>query len=391
MHPAAIEIRITWHDQRTRAPRSYSGPTPVTIGRDTDNTIVLSNLYIARRHACLSYEAGQLVVANTSSLAGVRVNDALVERAALQPGDSLAVGPFCFSVARHDAGPAVRYELKAAEPIALAQLVEPGEFPPACFAQAEVPLWALRRSGLPIDEIDYLTIGGALGSLAWVEGLYGAGVRPGRIAALGLDPKPYGRYERMFCSGQLAGPSLRPQPAPPRLRLPLRRSWRDLVAGEASDAASLARELFGAQVAPGAPNPRAAALFAEVERTAARLGWSQIWRYGRVKALRKTSDGRYVVAYTGDEQGATGRHRLLVARFVQLAVGFPGLRPLPDLTIDGAFLATEAARGELIADLVARYRLDLATDGRLYVNGDREPPGLRNRPGRLVVEGAVIR
>jgi pSer/pThr/pTyr-binding forkhead associated (FHA) protein len=52
-----------------------------------------------------------------------------------------------------------------------------------------------------------------------------------------------------------------------------------------------------------------------------------MYRYGRIRAIRKTDDGRYCVAYSRGR----GDHAFYVARFLHLATGYPAIQFLPDL------------------------------------------------------------
>jgi pSer/pThr/pTyr-binding forkhead associated (FHA) protein len=56
-----------------------------------------------------------------------------------------------------------------------------------------------------------------------------------------------------------------------------------------------------------------------------------MFRYGDVRAIRKTDDDRYVIAYS--RSSASGRnYGYLVARYVHVAIGYPALRYLPLVT-----------------------------------------------------------
>jgi hypothetical protein len=71
-------------------------------------------------------------------------------------------------------------------------------------------------------------------------------------------------------------------------------------------------------------------VFAAIDREADRIGWSRIWRFGRVRAVRKSEEGRLVViASVSDEQRR--RHYAISAQFVHFAPGYPSLQFLPDL------------------------------------------------------------
>jgi len=65
-----------------------------TIGRGTDNDIVLSDFSVSRRHAYLKKEDGAWVLYDNKSTNGVRVNDHPVPRSPVGDGDSALIGTF---------------------------------------------------------------------------------------------------------------------------------------------------------------------------------------------------------------------------------------------------------------------------------------------------------
>jgi hypothetical protein len=67
-----------------------------------------------------------------------------------------------------------------------------------------------------------------------------------------------------------------------------------------------------------------------MEREANRIGWTEMHHAGRIRAIRKTEEGRLIaIVSAGDERGR--RHFAVSGRFVQLAVGYPAIELLPDL------------------------------------------------------------
>ncbi len=70
----------------------------MTLGRSSDNGIVLNDFSVSRRHALFGLEAGQWWVSDQNSTNGLRVNGAYVERSPLRPGDVLNVGIFTLTV-----------------------------------------------------------------------------------------------------------------------------------------------------------------------------------------------------------------------------------------------------------------------------------------------------
>lgn len=211
-------------------------------------------------------------------------------------------------------------------------------FPPAVFANRYISLDQLRHSGLPLEETTYLALGGGLGSFAWVDHLRICGARPDQIMAIGVEEKPYGRYRRLCRHSQI----------PPQARIRsdsgatidniwgwpgygLREMWRAGRQGKVGHAARIAWQLFSEPSLAAVYTPRSGDVYDAIDREAQRIGWPRIWRFGRIRAIRKSNDGRYVVAYSQSRPGTDGRHRLVVAPYLHLATGYPGIRFLPDL------------------------------------------------------------
>ena len=209
-------------------------------------------------------------------------------------------------------------------------------FPLPGLKQPQLSLSALQQSGLPLAETTYLTIGGGLGSFTWVDHLVIHGADPDQIVAIGVEAKPYARCRRLRRNSQI--------PDDERLRsdsgatpdniwgwpgYALREIWADLKQGRPGQAAYLAWQIFNESLVEPF-TPRAGAVFASIDREARRIGWDKIWRFGRVCAIRKTDDGRYVVAYS-QTTPRKQRPRLIVAPYLHLALGYPRLHFLPDL------------------------------------------------------------
>lgn len=73
--------------------RTYKDlPTPVTIGREDDNSIRLNDERISRFHAKIQEDAGRLILTDLDSTNGTRVNGHPVQIKVLQPGDVLHLG-----------------------------------------------------------------------------------------------------------------------------------------------------------------------------------------------------------------------------------------------------------------------------------------------------------
>jgi pSer/pThr/pTyr-binding forkhead associated (FHA) protein len=73
--------------------RMYSDlPTPVTIGREEDNTIQLNDERISRFHAKIQEEGGRYILTDLDSTNGTRVNGHPIHMRIMQVGDTVSVG-----------------------------------------------------------------------------------------------------------------------------------------------------------------------------------------------------------------------------------------------------------------------------------------------------------
>lgn len=225
----------------------------------------------------------------------------------------------------------------APTPSAKAEEAAPS-FPPAFFNKPIVTIDEIKKSGVAVDEITYLGIGGGLANYTWADHLVIFGANPNDIMTIGFEPKPYGRYRRLCVNSQI--------PDHERLRsdsgstpdniwgwpgYAIREMWTDLLRGRLGHVAKILWQIFTEPVLSETYAPIAGRLYESIDREATRIGWDQMWRYGRVKAIRKTDDGRYVVAYSQTTRGHAPIHKFVIGQFVQLGVGYPGIKLLPDL------------------------------------------------------------
>jgi pSer/pThr/pTyr-binding forkhead associated (FHA) protein len=66
--------------------------TPLTLGRASDNALVLGDPRVSRHHARLQARRGTLVFTDLGSTNGSRVNGVRVDECALGSGDRVIVG-----------------------------------------------------------------------------------------------------------------------------------------------------------------------------------------------------------------------------------------------------------------------------------------------------------
>jgi pSer/pThr/pTyr-binding forkhead associated (FHA) protein len=204
--------------------------------------------------------------------------------------------------------------------------------------QPIIPLSEVYRSRLPVLETTYLAVGGGIGSFVWTDHLRIYGVPADQIIAIGPEPAPMARYQRLCKNSQI--------PLYERLRsnsescpdniwgwpsYGLREIWHSMGRGDFGNAMHVAKHVFGEPVLTDTYTPRSGDVFQAVDREAFRIGWNRIWRQGRGLAIRKTDDGRYVVAYTQTNERGQSFQQFAVARYVHLAMGYPGIRILDDI------------------------------------------------------------
>ncbi|MEH2290814.1 FHA domain-containing protein [Nostoc sp.] len=353
-----LQIQLSWEEPATGERREPLLSMPIAFGREFArlpaehrgmrvSRMLLNSNEVSRYHALIDWEQDHLVVIDQGSVNGVYVNGQPQTRSVLVNGDTLQIGPYLIAVtfgagaSAPDTTPpsTIHFNAKTNRPDPSLPVVQPpmpvaSNFPPLAFQAQEVSVQALHATGLPVDESDYLAIGAGLGSFLWADLLRISGVRAEKIVALGLEAEPYARYKRLCLNSQI--------PLYERLRsnsdscpdniwgwpsYALREAWGDLAKGEIKSAFKYLWQVFAEPTFAETYTPRAGNVFDSIDREAKRIGWNQIYRYGRVRVIRKTDDGRYCVAYSR----GPGDYAFLVSRYLHLATGYPAIQFLPDL------------------------------------------------------------
>ena len=191
------------------------------------------------------------------------------------------------------------------------------------------------RAGIPIIDTKFVTVGGGIGSFVTVDFLRIYGVPASDITVLTQLETPWSSYEYLTRVSQI--------PRRERLRSDSK-STPDNIWGFPSYAV---REAFGAKsikefVSPlwnvltepilsDYYTPKAGQAFESMEREHDRIGYAQCVRKGQVRMVRRRRDGGYFTILT-PPQGATQTRRLAYrSPYVHVAIGYPGLKLLPDL------------------------------------------------------------
>ncbi len=214
-------------------------------------------------------------------------------------------------------------------------------WPPRCFDKPVISIYEIQQLNLPVSYTEYATVGAGLGSFSWVDALRVSGVGTANIVAIGMDARPYGHYNNLAHNSQIPDwERLRSnsESTPDNLwgwpGYALREIWTEFKQGHLGKATRLWWQIFGEPTLTDTYTPRISDVFRAVDREAIRIGWGQIYRYGRVRAIRKTADGRYVIAYSTRRPGQNNTgpaHSLHLTHYLHIAVGYPALQFLPDL------------------------------------------------------------
>ncbi|HBE16652.1 MAG TPA: hypothetical protein DEG17_16895 [Cyanobacteria bacterium UBA11149] len=369
MNSVPWQIQLSWEDPTTGDRREPLLNLPIALGRDFKGMpqefqgrrvarIVLNSLEVSRCHAIIDSDGSGVVVIDQNSRNGIFVNGSRQNRSILANGDTLQLGPYIIRInlgAIAQTPPSINSQISfnphtglpdpnspQLPPQAAAVLgggipVNQESFPPPIFQQHQVAVQDIHATGLEVNEVDYLSIGGGLGSFIWADFLRIYGVKSDRIAALGIDEKPYSRYKQLCLNSQI--------PLHERLRsnsdscpdniwgfpsYALREAWHDLFKGHLGASLRYLWQVFAEPTFAQTYTPRAENVFNSIDREMARIGWSKIFRYGSVRAIRATDDGRYALAYSRTTTGKRDR-AFVLARYLHIATGYPAIKFLPDL------------------------------------------------------------
>lgn len=357
MNSQPLRLRLAWVDTAIGERREPILQLPIALGRNFESMpatingqrvsrVVLKSGQVSRFHAIISQEQGGIVVTDTGSRNGIFVNGIHQTRSPLANGDTLQIGPYAISISfaldpAPSPAPAQIFfnpQTQLPDPVTPPPQTVHSGFPSASFLHtSQVSVQSLYATGLPVEEIDYAAVGAGLGSFIWVDLLRISGVKASQIMALGMEDQPYARYQRLCLNSQI----------PPHERLrsnsdscpdniwgwppyALREAWQELGKGKIGESLYLLWQVFAEPAFAETYTPRSGNVFKSIDREVNRIGWSKIYRYGRVRAIRKTDDGRYAIAYSRSSSSQRER-AFLVANYVHLATGYPAIQFLPDL------------------------------------------------------------
>lgn len=202
----------------------------------------------------------------------------------------------------------------------------------------DADLWtdeAVERAGFPVVDSEFVSVGGGIGSFVTVDYLRIAGVPKSAIRVLTPLGHPWETYEYLTRVSQIPrGERLRSDSA----------STPDNIWGFPSYAVreAFAAKSLGKALAPlwqvltepifaDYYTPRAGQVFEGLAKEHARIGFAETCEQGVVRTVRRRKGGGYFTLLTKKERAGQAQRVAFRSRFVHVAVGYPGLKYLPDL------------------------------------------------------------
>ena len=354
---------VRWRKAGQKKPQEQKFYLPLSLGRADENSIVLRSKKVSRHHADIEWIDNKVVLIDKKSTNGSFINGTRSTQATITAGDEIRMGEYTITLEyleddqteivsntefflaspkwedEDDSSvhndPALNFcgERDTLQPFSTLKDVSL----PDMFDKPVLSIRELEQARMGLRETTYLTVGGGLGSFSWVNYLVIGGADPQQIVALGFPPiEPYARYKQLCLNSQI--------PDYERLRsnsdacpdniwgwpgYAVREVWQNIKSSEFREAAKISWQIFNEPMVE-TYTPRATDVYKGIDREAARIGWDKIWMPARVEAIRKTDDGRYVVLYSNPNDNQP-IHSLMVAQYLHIAVGYPGVRFLPDL------------------------------------------------------------
>ena len=339
-----MSIEVTWRPAENATDAApgritLTGKGPFQIGRSSASEILLDNSQVSRKHATVTVDGDTVTLDDEGSQNGTLHRGQRISSLQWRPGTEIAVGPFILTYRLVETRvPVEATRLPGQDPAARPT------FPGRLFDSRQVPFKEIQASGRMTQEIEYLAIGGGNGSFAWVDHLRIFGVDKKMIRVIGIaDSKsPHSKWSRLCRNSQI--------PEHERIRsnsistpdniwgfpgYASRETVRSLARGQLVGL-KYVFQVFGEPTVSETYTPRLDDVANSIDREAKRIGWEEMWITGRVIAIRKTDDERYVIAYRASSESESNnnspdRDRFIVARYIQISTGYPASNFLDDL------------------------------------------------------------
>jgi pSer/pThr/pTyr-binding forkhead associated (FHA) protein len=348
-----VQIRLVWEDPVTGESKEPLLTVPIALGREFERLpdslegqrvcrIVLNSLEVSRYHASIELQQDKLTIIDRGSSNGIIINGTKQTQSQIQPGDTIQIGNYQISIALPSTTPKVPSQIRF-NPVTnrpevrgtIPPEASTNSFLPQIFRQQEIDPQAIHATGIPVEEVEYATIGGGLGSFIWVDLLRVGGVSTERIRVLGMEQQPSGRYQQLCLNAQIVPQERLRSPAdacPDNLwgfpNYATLEAIRGIAKGKLKSSLGYLWQVFAEPTLANTYTPKSGDVIAAIDREAARISWRKMIRTAHVQAIRKTTDGRYAIVYTCQQPTD---YACTIARYVHIATGYPALQFLPDL------------------------------------------------------------
>jgi hypothetical protein len=230
----------------------------------------------------------------------------------------------------------------------------------------------LQRAGIPVTDVPFVTIGGGMGGFIMTDYLRIAGVPSDQIKVLSNIAQPYQTYEYLTRVSQIPrGEILRSDSSssPDNIW-----GWPSLGYRAAWKEKSIA-PLWSLLVEPIFTDywtPKAGQVFESLDRESKRIGYHNSLVQGNVRQVRKRDGGGYFVIFTPPAGSTPTHHVAFRCKWVHIAVGYPGLKFLPDLQ-----------------EYRQKYQ-EYSKVVNAYEPHEAVYEGLKNKPGVVLIRGGGI-
>ena len=346
-----------WEDPATGERKEPLLTVPIALGREFERLpdildgqrvcrIVLSSLDVSRYHASIEIDQDRLTIIDRGSSNGIIINGQKQTQSQIVPGDVIQIGNYQIAIAipsnTQFTTPASQSQIgfnsvtNRPDPrITPPPVIQVNSFLPPIFQQQQVDPQAIHATGLPVEEVEYATIGGGLGSFIWVDLLRIGGVSTEQVRVLGMEQQPYGRYQQLCLNAQIVPQERLRSPAdacPDNIwgfpNYATLEATRGIAKGKLRSSLGHLWQVFAEPTLAATYTPKSGDVIAAIDREAARISWRKMIRTAHVQAIRKTTDGRYAIVYTCQQPTD---YACTIARYVHIATGYPALQFLPDL------------------------------------------------------------
>jgi hypothetical protein len=191
------------------------------------------------------------------------------------------------------------------------------------------------RAGIPIVDVPFVSLGGGIGSFVTVDYLRICGVPNSAIKVFTQLETPWESYEYLTRVSQIPrGERLRSDSASTPDNIWGFPSYAVREALSAKSLRTFIEPLFQVAVEPIFTDfytPKAGQVFISMEKEYHRIGYPEVVVKGQVRMVRRRAGGGYFTILTPPHGTSPTRRVAYRSRFVHVAIGYPGLKFLPDL------------------------------------------------------------